>query len=1157
MKNKQRLVASILLAMRITIAQIAITIVFASSLYAKEANSQNVLQKTFTLSVENKQLRKVITEIQKQTGVHFSYSSNAIDAGRPLSFAANNKTIADFLSEILVPHAIGYEVIEDKIVLFPATWSQPKIIETVDNSVPEKIVTGRVMDEKGTPVQGVTVSVKGKKVAVITNDKGNFSIKVDDDNAILVFSSVEFETVEMEASKISANIPIVLKGKVGELQGVVVTALGIKRSEKALGYAVQKISGENLQKVAGVDVGTSLTGKVAGLLVKNSSDFASVPSITIRGESPLIVIDGVPYTNKTISDISAEDIESISVLKGATASALYGFRGANGAIMITTKKAGENKSGLSVDFTTNTMYTAGFLAIPKKQSVYGRGSNNTYNINSDASWGTTMDGKTETQWDPFEKVFKPMPYLPVGKNNFKNFLEQGYVTNNNLSIGYTKGNVSLRNSLNWIQNKGQYPNSTLNKYTYSFGVDLNLDKFKMSTDFSYAKKASPNVGMNGYTSYDPMYTLLIWSSPDFNILDYKNNYWITKGIQQNYTYGLQPNGSYTGASENNPYFNQYEKTNEINRDIFNVDMSMSYKIADWLSATLRNGVDFYKEVGQLRVSKGSYVSTGNTAVPGNLYTWVGTTTGAYTIGQSSGFSVNSDLLLTGERSYKKFRFEYLAGGALNFLRNDVLYASTNGGISIPGFFSIAASVTSPTVSQSLARQQINSVYGRLSVGWNKLVYVEATGRNDWSSTLSATQRSYFYPSLSGSFILSELMPGTKSWLDLWKLRSSYTIAKNIPGIYAINSTYTINNATWNTLNGASVPSSLYPNDITPSASNTYEIGTQAVAYKNRIMLDISYYDKKLYNGIITGSITPASGYSGVYTNSKEVTHRRGWEVVLNGTPVQHKDLQLDIALNWSTYKRVYTTLDPIYSAKQPWIQPGKRVDVLYSKDFLRNPADGQLIFNNGRLVYSSYNTVFGYTDPDWIWGANGNLRYKNFSLYMSLDGVVGGVMNTRTESYLWQSGNHPNSLTPERAADVADPTTPHFLGQGVKVVSGSVTYDSYGNITSDTRTYAPNDVKTTYRQYVIDLHNSSAWGGNGSIADTYSKTFFKLREISISYNIPSRYLHRVAKAASVSLIGQNVLLKAKDFKYSDPDGGTEDFADPAVRYLGFKINLSL
>lgn len=1115
--------------------------------------SANGYAQKVTLKGENLTLQKVFDEIRKQTGFHFFYADEVLSSAKRVTVDIRKAEVGEALDYCFKGQDLTYTIAEKTIIIRKQILAPTPVITAEEIPVPAEI-KGKVIDAKGEPIAGVSVVNSRNRRGTTTNDAGEYSIQAEPGD-VITFSFVGKmqQTVKVTAGNNQINISLADAMLTNE--NVVVTALGIKREEKALGYAVQKVSGENLQKVSGVDVATSLTGKVAGLLVKNSSDFAAVPVLTIRGENPLLVIDGVAYANKTLSDISSEDIESISVLKGATASALYGFRGANGVLLITTKNGSSSKSGISIDFTTNTMFTAGFLAIPEKQSVYGRGGNNTYNINSDASWGTSMDGKTVTQWDPFQKVFRDMPYLPVGVNNFKNFLEQGYITNNNISVGYNKGNVALRNSLNWTQNKGRYPNSTLNKYTYTFGADLNLDKFKMSTNLSYAKKASPNVGSNGYTSYDPMYTLLIWSSSDFDIRNYKDNYWITKGVQQNYTYGLQPNGSYTGASQNNPYFDRYEKTNEISRDIFNADLSLNYEFSPWLKATLRSGIDFYKEVGQLRVSKGSYLQTGNTGVPGNPYTWNGGNTGAYVLGQNSGFSTNTDMLLSGERAYKKFRFEYLAGGTVFFSRDDNMNAATNGGISIPGFFSIKASVNAPTVSQSLYRRQVNSVFTRIGISWNKLLFVEATGRNDWSSTLSKSQRSYFYPALSSSFVISELLPGTRSWLDLLKLRTSYAVSKNIPGIYAINSSYTINNSTWNTTNGASVPSSLYPTDITPSAANTIEVGLQGMFYKNRLMADVSYYDKKMYDAIITGTISPAAGYSGIYTNSKEVINRRGWEVIVNGTPLKNKDWQLDMGLNWSTFKRVYTALDPVFSAKRPWIYEGARVDVLASRAQLFSPS-GEMIFNNGRMVYSSYDSKFGYTDPDWLWGLNSSLRYKNFNLYLAFDGVSGGIMNTRTESYMWQSGNHPNSVTPERALDVATPGSTNYLGQGVKVVSGTVTFDAFGNITNDTRVFAPNDIKTTYRQYAIDLHNSSAWGGNGSPADTYSKTFFKLREISLSYNIPAKYLHKIAKAASVSFIGQNVLLKAKDFKYSDPDGGTEDFTDPAVRYLGFNLKFS-
>ncbi|HXD78616.1 MAG TPA: SusC/RagA family TonB-linked outer membrane protein [Puia sp.] len=1019
------------------------------------------------------------------------------------------------------------------------------LISTVSWGQRNTTVLGRVIDDKGNGIHNATIVVKGTRIGASTNENGEFTISVPSTASTLIFSSVGFSTVQIPLDGRS-TIEVRLEGSGKYLQSVVVTALGIKREEKALGYSVQKVSGESLQKVSGVDVATSLTGKVAGLLVKNSPNFGVAPELTIRGESPLLVVDGIAYANKTLSDISSEDIESISVLKGATASALYGFRGASGAILVTTRNGSTSKAGLTVNYTSNTMFTAGFLAIPKVQSVYGRGSNGTYDKNSTSSWGTVMDGRTENQWDPKLMAYRDYAYLPIGKNNFKNFLEQGYITNNNLNVEYRKDNVSLRSSVNWLQNKGEYPNSTLNKFTYTFGGDVNLGRFKLSSDLSYARKASPNIGSNAYTAYGPMYSLLIWSPTDFNILDYKNNYWLKKGEVQNYTFQ---------AGSNNPYFDRYEKTNEISRDIFNADVSMSYQIFGGLKASIRSGLDFYQETGQLRTSMGSYLYTGSTGVPGNPYTWNGYLTGGYNLGQNSGFSMNSDLLLTGERSFNKFTVEYLAGGTIYHKRDDNINANTVGGISVPGFFSLNASVLPAYVTQSTAAEQVNSIYGRLGISWNKLIYVEATGRNDWSSTLPSSGRSYFYPSVASSFVISELLPGTRDWLDLLRIRNSWTVSKTPPGIYAINSSYSINSGTWGTLNGASAPGNLYPSGILPASATTLETGLQGVLFKNRLMVDVSYYDKKMQDAIIVGPLSAATGYTGNYINTNEVISRRGWEVMLNGSPVKSRDWQWNIGINWSTYKRIYDKLDSTYSTKAPWVKVGERVDALASKAFLRDPA-GNLIFNNGRLQYSQYNSNFGWTDPDWIWGITSTLRYKNISLFLSFDGVSGGIMNTRTESYMWQAGVHPGSVTAARAKDVAVPGSKNFLGQGVKTISGTVTYDAVGNITSDTRKFAANDVYTTYQQYVIDLHNSSAWGGNGSSADTYSKTFFKLREVSLTYDLPAKYLNKVVKAASISFVGQNVFLKAKDFKYSDPDGGAEDFAAPAVRYLGGNIKFT-
>ncbi len=1118
-------------------SKFCVFLLFAGMLtgFANDSYAQKV---RISLEMNNAPLSKVITEIKRQTEFEFAYDSDLESITfNKVSVKASNENIEQILNTVLAGTDVNYRII-DRIILL----SKNEMVTTRQGIA----IRGTVTDENGEPMPGVNVLVKGTIQGVVTDASGKYSINVSNKDAVLVFSFIGYTTQDAIVGD-QQVINIEMAEGTQYIDEVVVTALGIRREEKALGYAVQKVSGESLNRVAGVELATSLTGKVAGLLVKNSSDFAVTPDLSIRGENPLIVIDGIAYENKKLSDIPSEDIESMSVLKGATASALYGFRGSSGAILITTKNGSTNKKGLSVDISTNTMFTAGYLAIPEKQSVYGRGSNNAYDKNSTSSWGTAMDGRILEQWDPFLMEYKDYEYLPVGKNNFKNFLEQGYVTNNNVSATYRGEVASLRSSFNWTENKGRYPNQKLDKFSYAMGGDINTGNFQLTSNLSYSKRMSPNMGSNGYTSYDPMYSLLIWSSADFDIRDYKDNYWFKKDEIQNYTYKNE---------SNNPYFDMYEKINEVSRDIFNADLSANYSIFEWMKATIRSGIDFYIDRADQRVSWGSYNSTGNTPIPGNPYTWNGAWTGAYNTGQTQGFSINNDLLLSGEKSFNKFNVEYVAGGTIYYKKDNTIFANTVGGISVPGFFSLKASVEPANVGQTTYGRQVNSLYGRLGLSWNRMIYIEATGRNDWSSTLPSSTRSYFYPSVAGSFVISELLPSASNWLDLLKVRSSWTMSKTPPGIYDVNSVFSITSGTWMTLNGATAPSSIYPDGVLPESSNTFEVGMQGMFLKNRIMVDLSYYNKRMYDFLTNAPLSSASGYTGILVNTDEEITRRGWELTINGTPIKKQNWQWDIGFNWSTYARYYTKLDETYSSTKPWVKVGNRVDALVSKDLMYAPS-GIVIYNNGRLQYSQYDSNFGWTDPDWVWGVNSTLRYKNFTLFVSLDGVVGGLMNTRTESYMWQAGIHPKSITDARAKDVATPGSQNFVGKGVKVASGDVTFDQNGFITSDTRTFAANDVASTYSQYAIDLHNSSAWGGNGSPADTYSKTFLKFRELSLTYQVPAKYLEGFwAKSASIGFIGQNVLLWAKDFKYSDPDGGVEDFADPSVRYLGFNIKLS-
>lgn len=1008
-------------------------------------------------------------------------------------------------------------------------------------------VTGQVKDDKNAALQGVAIINNRTNTGTSTNQYGQFSIDAQK-NDVLSFSYVgkASQTIKVTGDRLSFSITML--DTVNELSGVVVTALGIKRQEKALGYATQTVKGSTLQTVKGVDVATSLTGKVAGMQVRNSTEFAAEPNITLRGEtvSPLIVIDGVPYGSLTLRDVPADDIETINVLKGPTASALYGERGGNGAIMITTKR-GASVRGLAVSFNSSTMFEAGYLAIPKMQGKYGRVVNaatNTYVGSGDGSWGPALEGQPVIQWDPISKTMKEMPYLPIGANNFKNYQQQGSILNNNLSIAQTGELGGFRASASWVKNKGTYPNSKFDKITYSVGGDIRSKKFSLSTSLAYNNHQSPNIGFNGYTGYDPMYSLLVWGSPDWNINDYKNYWTVPNEVQNN---------SYTSGN-NNPFFDRYERTRSYNKNIFNGQITMSYDILPWLKATVRSGYDTYSATQNIKVSKGSFQGAGaTTLIPGGSEVWGESQRGSYNQGISRGFSSNNEGILSANGKWKDFTIDGFVGGSIYYKQDEGLEARTMGGLSIPGFYSLKASIQPVNTSSSISKRQTNSLFGRVGMGWRNLAFMEATFRNDWVSTLPEATRSFLYPSVAGSVVLSELT-GTNNWLSFWKVRGSWTQYKKPANVYDINNVFGIASNQWGTLPTAAYPTTIRPDDIFAESFNTAEIGTYASFLKNRLSLDVTVYSKKGYDFIQTASISPSSGFTGVYINNDEERTRRGLEITIGATPVKTKDMKWDIAVNWATSVQKYTQMDATYSIKgREWVGVGKRTDYYTYNEYQTDNA-GNIVFNNGVPTYKPIASLAGYTDPNWIWGINSTFNYKQFSLNVSFDGRVGGLAQSVTEMYMWRSGNHPNSLTEERYMDAKTPGSKNFLGQGVKVVSGSIVYDANYQVVSDTRVFAPNDVRTTYKSYIEALHKGTAWGGAPSPVDLYKTTFFKLRELSLSYQLSAKAASKIsAKGISVSLVAQNLLYWAKQFKYSDIDGGTENFADPSMRYVGMNL----
>jgi len=1088
------------------------------AVFAAFSNPAMAQRELVTLNMTDTTLNDVLNEIENQTDYTFLVNLNIVDITLRVSAVYENEPVTVVLGNLFRNQDIEYVISNKQIILTKKSTGQ------LQEELKPKKVSGKVIDEKTSePLIGVNIYIKGTTSGTVSSITGDYSIELADPDVILVFSYVGYETLELDTRGIT-QMNVEMHEITEEIESVVVTALGIRREEKALGYSTQKLDGEMMQTVKVADPTTSLTGKISGLMIKNSTNFGTKPIINLRGETPLIVIDGVPSDNVEINDIAADDIQSISVLKGATASALFGYRGANGAIMITTVRGGQ-KEGLSVSMNSSTMFNMGFLVIPETQKSYSSGYNSRYA--DDYVWGDKLDiGRTATLWDPYEMVWKEnTPLVSKGKNNLQDFQELGFITNNNISIVNQLENGSIRASITYILNKGQFLNQKLNKITYSLGGKTDFKNLSIESSLSYSKHISPNIRGSQYSG-GYLYNLIGWLGAEWDINEYKN-YWMIKNEQQNW---------FNNEWYDNPYFIANEVIRSADRDILNGFVLTSYKFTPWMKLSLRSGLDFYFD---------RYISR-NPISARNAWSYYG----YYEDEKQTGYSLNNDLILSVDKTLGTFRIEGLFGGTIFYARDDYFDAYTQGGLSVPGFYSLKASVNPIAWDTWIHKRQVNSLYSRIAFSYKSIAFIDITGRNDWSSTLSKETRSYFYPSVSGSFLVSEVLPEIQ-WLDLWKFRGSWTMSKTPAGIYDINSTYEINNEVWGGFNSAYYPTELRGTDIRPETSQTFEIGTAGYLIKNRLRLDVALYQKKIYDFLASASVSDATGFTSKYVNTDEERKKKGIEVVFGGTPIQTENWKWGINFNWSKDNTYYSKLDSLYTPDELWIKKGGRVDSYTVRDWERGP-DGNIIHRNGFPVRSRFHTVMGFENPSWIWGLNSTLQFRNFSFSFACDGRVGGYSFSRLDALLWNSGAHIGTDNKWRYDEVVNGLR-NYVGKGVKVVSGTVVYDTYGRIISDDRVFAPNDVQVSYESYMRNNYAGGAW--SWCIQDILNETFIKLRELSLTYQVPNSAIEKVRlRDVEVSIVGQNLLYWGKEYKISDPDyGETWDMVSPSLRFVGINL----
>lgn len=1054
-------------------------------------------------------------------------------------------------------------------------------------------ITGTVTSaEDGMPIPGASVQVKGTTIGVATDADGNYVLSVPQAATTLTYSFLGFKTQEVAIAGRTV-INVALESDMVALDEVVVTALGISRERKSLGYAVQDVKGDELAMAKEVNIVNSLSGKVAGVQITNSSGAVGSSSrIVIRGNSsfgnnqPLWVVDGVPVSNAATEvsqwggqdfgnaamDIDPENIESISVLKGANAAALYGSRAANGVVLVTTKTGGIAKQGIGVSINTGITFDQPYQFV-NYQNLYGQGLNgseyywlvsgaksagvsyqdfadgtwngnygfNYYDGNNggvydgvDESWGPRLDaGLNIPQFnspltdpnDPATRVATPWVSNP---NNIRDFFQLGstYDLNANITSNSEKNNMRL--SLSSQSTKGTIPNTDLTKYTIFFNGTQNLtDWLRVNVAANYVKNTSDNLPGQGYDPNNPMQSLGGWFGRQVDMLDLKEN-WQTFNVFGN-PYNWNTN------YHNNPYWTTGYNTTSRDRDRIFGNFNMSVDFTDWLSATARVGIDYYAE-------RRKHVEYTRSIDYPYGYFWQNNRTDA---------EFNADLTLNFNKSFGDISVNGFVGG--NYRHSEYHYSLLQASeLTVPNLFTIGNIQGNPTTGMYDEMLQTNSVFGQVSFGWKNAIYIDVTARNDWSSTLPKDSWSYFYPSFTGSFILTEFLDVNPDILSFAKIRGGWAQVGNSTNPYQLSFVYESNDP-FNGVTPFFTTRTLPPVGLKPETTTSIEAGVDFRFLNNRIGLDFTYYDMVTTDQILTVNVSRSTGYGSMLINAGEIENK-GVELQLHGDIIKsNSGFSWNMVINWAKNSNMVNELytDPVtgekveaYQISSSWngvtieARPGKPFGVIRANGFLRDDNGNKIIDTNGLPIPAETPLEVGNITPDWTGGIKNTFSYKDVSLGVLIDGRYGGDLFSVSDWFGAYAG-----LTEETAVN--------GIREHGMVVKG---------VTQDGK---PNDIVVSAAAYY-----GGYWGlEEYSIIDG---SYIKLREITLSYNLPKSLVAKIGfvQSASLSLVGRNLAVlythPSNDLGIDPETGfgvtnngmGLEQFQLPTARNLGFKLNLN-
>ena len=1058
-------------------------------------------------------------------------------------------------------------------------------------------VTGTVISaDDGDPVIGASIVVKGATgTGTISDVNGAFTLNVPSNATTLIVSYIGMVTQEVA---VRSNVRIVLASDSQQLDEVVVTALGITREKKALGYAVQQVEGQELTKIRTGNFINSLSGRVAGVQITSSSgQLGGGARINIRGNTslygnnqPLFVVDGIPLSNEDYStgsgtgsgynqgtlasDVSPDDVESMSVLKGASATALYGSRGANGVVVITTKKGALTAAKKSFGVSVNSSITFDQVGIlPKYQKLYGGGSGplqkitvngQTYNypdLSVDESWGPKYDPNVlALSWNSFDEwdtanylVARPWVYP---KNDYTTFFKTGVAYNNNIQVTSSSANHSYRLSYSNLSQTGVIENSKLDRNNISFNGTAKMnDRLESFFTANYVNTNAVGRPQVGYGQNNTTKVMFQWTQTQ---LDYKElrAYKNPDGTQRSWNRRSYSNGF--PMYSDNPYWSQYENYESDNRDRFFGSASLVLTLADGLKLTGRAGMDAWMYKVETRTAVNSY------------------STSSYEIVNRVSIDRNMDLFLNYSKRFvdNQLGLSAMVGAS----SSDQKYSYTGGvtvnGLIVPDVYNLNNSVAKATAYDYKRWKRINSVYGNVTLDWNMLVYLDITARNDWSSTLPVANNSYFYPSFNLSFVLSEL-EGMKNltWMNFAKIRAGYAQVGNDTDPYRLQNFFSFETP-FGSNNRFSISTTLQNPNLRPEMTKSWEIGLETRLFNDRLGFDIAYFDKSSIDQIIPASVSSVTGYGSRYINTGNISNK-GIEITINATPVKTRS-----GFRWDTQFNLATLRSKVVSIADDikWLSlasngfsvytgayVGETYPVIYGKNFVFGPNGERLVGTNGRYLRTTDNEPLGKVTPDFTAGFSNTFSYKGVDLTVLFDMQMGGHMYYLTHKYGMSSGILEESArqtnVPGKTGDVREDG---WIFDGVL---GRTVFDAttgkYRGVYIDkdgkeTSTPVKNDIIPT-----VDY--GYLFGSAGADAmNVFKSDYIKLRELRLGYTIPNK-LTGAIKDIRISAFGRNLATFMRDQQHFDPEylqmagsnaQGLEGGYVPTTRSYGFSLGFN-